>query len=189
MIIHTASRELEVIRAHLQSDLQHTKDWSTFVNTRSVIAGLNDSTHRISQLYMVSQACSACERYLPACDALGWTAFRSSLRVPIKMNRSTENERFCDWQGRRSRPSEDGRWSLTPSRRRISRLNAESFCVGALRFTHTHNTTIHEGQYNTAPAINRHPPGNGRGRERLLPEPFAGFKRKGPNLGRVRDDH
>jgi len=54
------------------------------------------------------------------------------LRVPIKMNRSTENERFCDWQGRRSRPSEDGRWSPTPSRRRISRLNAESFFVGAL---------------------------------------------------------
>ena len=54
------------------------------------------------------------------------------LRVPIKMNRRTENERFCVWQGRRSRPSEDGRWSLTPSRRRISRLNAESFCVGAL---------------------------------------------------------
>ena len=49
------------------------------------------------------------------------------------MNRRTENERFCVWQGRRSRPSEDGRWSLTPSRRRKRRLNAESFCVGALR--------------------------------------------------------
>ncbi len=30
------------------------------------------------------------------------------LRVPNKMNRSTESERFCVWQGRRSRPSDDG---------------------------------------------------------------------------------
>ena len=57
-------------------------------------------------------------------------------RVPIKMNRRTKNERFCVWQGlsgapawgTRSKPSEDGRWSLTPSRRRISRLNAELCC-------------------------------------------------------------
>ena len=52
----------------------------------------------------------------------------SLLRVPNKMNRSTENERFRLWQGRRSRPSEDGRCSLMPSRDEISRLNAESFC-------------------------------------------------------------
>jgi len=45
-----------------------------------------------------------------------------------KMSRSNENAHFCVWQGRRSRPSEDGRCSLTPSRREISRLNAESFC-------------------------------------------------------------
>ena len=50
------------------------------------------------------------------------------LRVPNKMNRSTENEHFRVWQGSRSRPSEDGRCSLTPSRHEISRLNAESFC-------------------------------------------------------------
>ena len=77
------------------------------------------------------------------------------LRVPIKMNRRTENERFCVWQGRRSRPSEDGRWSLTPSRgttaaafirqwlrqqrirqlKKRSRSNADSFCVDALNYS------------------------------------------------------
>ncbi len=58
------------------------------------------------------------------------------------MNRSTENERFWVWKERRpvrrslgeggSRLSGDSRYSLTPSRHKISRLNAESFCVGAL---------------------------------------------------------
>ncbi len=50
------------------------------------------------------------------------------IRVPNKMNRSTESERFRLGFGRRSRPSEDGRCSLTTSRYEISRLNAESFC-------------------------------------------------------------
>ena len=50
------------------------------------------------------------------------------------MNRRTENERFCVWQGRRSRLSGDSRCRLTPSKHKISRLNAKSFCVGALSF-------------------------------------------------------
>ena len=56
----------------------------------------------------------------------------ANLRVPNKMNHRTENERFCGWQGRRSRLSEDSPWSLTPSRLRISRLNAESPRYGLL---------------------------------------------------------
>ena len=53
-------------------------------------------------------------------------------RAPTQNDRRTESERFYLWQGRRSRPSEDGRWSLTPSRGKISRSNADSFCLGAL---------------------------------------------------------
>ena len=49
------------------------------------------------------------------------------LRVPNKMNRSTENTRFWVWQGMRSRLSEDSRCSLTLPRLKTSRLNAESF--------------------------------------------------------------
>ena len=50
-------------------------------------------------------------------------------RVTDKMNRRTESERFFVWQGRRSRRCEEHRrCSLTQSRGRISRLNAESFC-------------------------------------------------------------
>ena len=57
---------------------------------------------------------------------------KGKLRAPTQNDRRTESERFCLWQGRRSRPSEDGRWSLTPSRGKRSRSNANSFCVGAL---------------------------------------------------------
>ena len=43
------------------------------------------------------------------------------LRVPNRMNLRIESERFFIRQGRRSRPSEDGRCSRTLSRRRTSR--------------------------------------------------------------------
>ena len=45
---------------------------------------------------------------------------------PKHDDRCTESEHFCPWQGGRSRPSEDGRYSPTPSRGRISHSNADS---------------------------------------------------------------
>ena len=55
-------------------------------------------------------------------------------RVRNKIKRRTESGRFGVWQGRRIRPSEDGRWSLTPFQTQNKPFECRVISLGALSF-------------------------------------------------------